>query len=207
VADPGPFVSGLALAGLTGCSKSCDHWNTELEAFIKGNAQVIDKAKLRERCTRAAKDCPNLSSPYEVLGDLDIKDKQLEAGLGNYQKALNIDQGNKRIQDKIDQINSSIQQKAEQNASEARQRMMDMPLSEYVELDASTRMAWCEARVSHAEQGYQQIGQTFSYEPKLDMTPERLDDALRDLASTNPDSKLSEASNTILRKATRLTSR
>ncbi|HOW55224.1 MAG TPA: hypothetical protein PLR60_11295 [Syntrophorhabdaceae bacterium] len=153
------FCLGMALAGLTGCGKSCDKLDAELEAYIQGGAPSADKDKLLKQCEDAITKCPSLSSPYEVMGDLKAKENQPKEAIANYQKALGLSAAKERIQGKIDKNEALADEQerkeavkaaneTEEAAKEAARKVGGAKMSEYPNLDESIRLAWCEEAIN-----------------------------------------------------------
>jgi len=198
------FLMVIVCMGLKGCSKSCDSLNEELESYISGAARYKNADKLREKCLKIAKQCPNLSSPNEFMGDLEIKGKRHEQGVKYYQQALNIAPNNKRIRGKIDSINAIIEEQKEKQAAQAMKKIAALPLSEYIKLDESVRLEWCDNCLSGMNARVKQVNQSSSYKAHMDMTPERLDFYLKDAAVSDPNLKTGDAVLSLVTKTLRL---
>lgn len=200
----GVFVIAVGM-GLAGCGKSCKESDKELASYISGTVRYKNPDKQKEKCLKIAEKCPNLSSPYEFMGDLEIQAKRYEQGIAYFQKALNIAPNNERIEKKIDANTEIIEKQKEKQAAEAMKRIADLPLSEYVKLDESVRLEWCDNRLSAVDSGIDQVNLTNpNYAAEVDMSPERLDFCLKDTVVSDPSLTVAKATQFCLAKVLRI---
>lgn len=157
---PAVLVSlGIALAGLAGCGQNCDKLDTELGSYVQGGVQPADKDKVLQKCRHAAEKCPHLSSPFEVMGDLKAKENRSKEAVADYQKALALSVSKDRIQDKITRIEAVIDElerktaageaaaaegAAQQEKEQKMKKITGTHISEYPNIDESTRLEWCQ---------------------------------------------------------------
>ncbi len=154
------LVLGIAVAGLTGCGQSCKSLDNELESYIKGEFQNVDKLKAAEKCQTAMKKCPDLPSSYEAMGDLKAQENRPKEALAHYQKALGLSSSKERIQDKINQIETSLEEKAAKDAVEGKEmaikRVGGTRMGEYANVDESLRLAWCEYMIEKKKESLEE---------------------------------------------------
>jgi len=135
--------------GLGGCSKNCAEAEKELTRYADGSQPIGDEAKVLKECKAVLDKCVGQTVPYEVMGDIDAKNKKLDAAIQNYEKVLVTNAGNERVKGKIDKINKAIE---EANAALVAS-IGKMPVSRYAGLDESLRMTWCEGLLARGRAG------------------------------------------------------
>jgi len=173
---------------IAGCSKNCADYEKKLNAYADGSQPIEDENKVLDECNEAIAKCPNLAVPFEVMGDIDTKNKKLEEAGKNYDKALALNKNNKRVDVKKSVISEAAPETAPQETPEDEAKALaaklesvkGMPLSEYVKLDESLRIKWCELSINDPRK-YVFTGSRSTINPdfmKFSGSPQELDSLL-----------------------------
>ncbi|MDQ5988441.1 MAG: hypothetical protein CSYNP_04201 [Syntrophus sp. SKADARSKE-3] len=139
----------LLCLGLGGCSKNCADSEKELTRYADGSQPIGDEAKVLKECKAVLDKCVGQTVPYEVMGDIDAKNKKFDDAVRNYEKVLVTNSGNERVKGKIDKINKAV----EEAAAALVASIKTMPVSKYAGLDESVRMTWCEGLLAQGRAG------------------------------------------------------
>ncbi|MFA5180816.1 MAG: hypothetical protein WC405_05810 [Syntrophales bacterium] len=166
----------LLCMSLVGCKKGCADYEKELNRYADGSAPIDDPAKVLKDCKSILDKCPNLYVPFEVMGDIDAKNKKFTEAIQNYAKVSPKNQNIERVAGKI--------AKAIEALAKANETLFGsihtMPLSKYAELDQSIRVTWCESLMAHGQRSGGPLEVIYS------ITPQQLDDELIRLAAKEP---------------------
>ncbi len=176
------LLAALTLClGLGGCTKNCADAEKELTRYADGSKAIGDEAKVLKECREVIDKCVGQTVPYEVMGDIDAKNKKLEAAIRNYEKVLVTNSGNVRVKDKIEKIDAELKEAQEKALELVMSAIPSMTLSKYAALDPTVRLTWCERYMFKGQthpQDYVQVHYSIS--------PQQLDAELMHRAANEP---------------------
>jgi hypothetical protein len=139
----------LLCLGLGGCGKNCADAEKELTRYADGSKPIGDESKVLKECKDVLDKCVGQTVPYEVMGDIEMKHKNFDTAMQNYEKVLVTNSGNQRVKGKIEKINQAI----EEAAAAVVASIGTMPGSKYAGLNESIRMTWCEGLLARGKTG------------------------------------------------------
>jgi len=174
--------------GLGGCTKNCAEAEKELTRYADGSKPVGDEAKVLKECKEVIDKCVGQTVPYEVMGDIDAKNKKFDAAVKSYERVLVTDSGNARVKGKIEKIIAEAKEIAEKEAEKILMSIKAMPLSKYAQLDPSIRLTWCERYMAFGKAAGDQ-----RMEVLYTTTAQQFDDELVRLAAASPNDNTGDA--------------
>ena len=171
------FVALSLCLCLSGCQqKSCADYEKQLNRYADGSEPINDTAKVLTECKAAQDKCPAQTVPFEVMGDIDVKNNKFAAAIQNYEKVLAKNPDSRRVKSKTENAGTALE---EANAA-LFASIKAMPLSRYAALDESVRMTWCE-RLMDQPKRIATVETTYS------ITPKQLDAELMRVAASEPE--------------------
>lgn len=181
-----PFLICACMA-LIGCSKNCTDYEKELNAYADGSKPLDNDTEVLKKCQEARAKCPALAVIFEVMGDINAKNNEIEAADKNYEMALALQKNNERVATKKSKISETLS-RSKSDAADARiESIKSMPLSQYAGLEESTRIAWCEKAINEPTRYvFPEYSITATNVPKFSGTPQQLDSLLTGLAAKDP---------------------
>ncbi len=164
-------------SALAGCSKSCDEYDKDLRRYAEGSVPKTETAGLTKECKDALSKCPNLSSPYEIMGDLELQNRHLKEALENYEKALERSPDNARLKDKINSAPAALVES-----------IKNITLASYAAIDAPMRRQLCEAAIEATIESNRHMAEGPGGTRKVttEIPPEQLDEQLLQAGTEEP---------------------
>jgi hypothetical protein len=186
----------FAFMALTGCGKSCTGYEKELNAYADGSKplNVSSAIEARKVCMDALAKCPNLAVAFEVMGDINVRDQEIEDAGKNYDKALALNKDNERVLAKKERISEAISEAKSKAAADKFGSIKDMNLVDYARLEESMRITWCEKAINDPIQYvFTDRSRGATFVPQFSGTPEDLDRLLISLVEKEPSRQTSNA--------------
>ena len=184
----------FACLALAGCSKNCADYEKALNAYADGSKPIDNIAQVLKDCREALAKCPDLAVAFEVMGDIDAKNKDVEEADKKFDKALELKKDNERVKAKKEKISGALSEVRSKAADDKFDSIKRMSLAEYAQLEESMRITWCEKAINNPT-GYVFLGHSPSatFVPQFSGTPQSLDRLLIDLAAKEPSKQVSDA--------------